>query len=242
MIICPVDLCLVEPSFGSGLDVIKGLCAEPHHEDLTFRVTEASVVLDKARGTVFDHEADEQDALVRRATTRHLAQGRAHDLVHCLGDDLIGHHGGWGVGAHTACVWSCVAFAHAFVVLRCAKREGLFAITEYKEAGFFAFHELLDHNFRTGCSKAAAEHIINSIKRFLKGHGDHNAFACGEAISLDDNRCTLCLHIIAGGRMFGKVGIARCGRARGIANLFGEGFGGFKLGSSGTWSEGQDAC
>ena len=42
--------------------------------------------------------------------------------------------------------------------------------------------------------------------------------------------------------MFGEVGIARCGRARGIANLLCEGFGGFKLGSSGTWAEGQDAC
>ena len=42
--------------------------------------------------------------------------------------------------------------------------------------------------------------------------------------------------------MFGEVGIARCGRTRGIANLFGEGFGGFKLGSRCAWSKGQDAC
>ena len=64
-------------------------------------------------------------------------------------------------GAHATGVRSFVAVEDALVILRADKRDHMLAIAEREEAGFLAFHELLDDDLMPAIAEGALEHGVD---------------------------------------------------------------------------------
>ena len=84
---------------------------------------------------------------------------------------------------------------HALVVLRGGKRDRGFAVAQREEADLAACEKFLDHDFSAGRTERAVEHHGDGRLGFIKRFGDDNAFAGGQAISLDHDRRALRAHI-----------------------------------------------
>ena len=134
---------------------------QAQHQHLRFRVAEARVVFDQLGTVLRNHQASEQHALVRTSHGLQGADRRQHDFVERALFHRRRHDRDRGVGAHAAGVRTLVAVKHALVVLRRDERQRVFAVRENEEAGFLAFEEFLDHDFRAGITQAAAEHHVD---------------------------------------------------------------------------------
>ena len=240
VVIGPVDAGLIKAALGAGEEEVERLGAQPHHQHLTFGVAEAGVVFDKAGAAVLDHQACIEDALVGRAAAGHFADGGQDDFLHRLLRDGIGQDGGGAVGTHAARVGAGIAIAHALVVLRGADGERVGAIGEDEEGGFFALHEFLDHHFRACRAEFAAEHVVDGGEGLGFGHGDDDAFPGGEAVGLDDDGGALGGDIGAGRGGGGEARPGGGGGGAGVADVLGEGFGGFEFRGCRRGAEGEE--
>ena len=242
VIVGPVHASFGQPPFGAGEKEVERLCAQPHHQHLTFRVAEAGVVFNQPGAALFDHQACVKHALIGCAAPGHFADGGEDDFLHRLLGDRIGQDGGGAVGPHPAGVGAGVAVAHPLVILRGADGEGVFAVGQDEERGLLARHEFLDHHFGPGRTEFAAEHVVDGGNCFIHGHGDDNALAGGETIGLNDDGRTLGGDIGPGGGGFGEAGIGGRRGGAGVADFLGEGFGGFEFGRCRRGPEGEQAC
>ena len=162
------------------------------------------------------------------AAPGHLGHGRADDLCQRPLSDRIRQHGCRRIGPHPACVRAGIAVADTLVVLRCADGQHILPVTQHKERGFLALHELLDHHFGACRAELAAEHVVNRGLGLRQRLGDDNALARGQAICFHHNGRTLRAYIVLGGCRIGEMPIGCCRCATGIANLFGKGLGRFQ--------------
>ncbi len=239
VIISPVHGGVGQTPLGAGLQQVQRLSPQTQHQHLTFRIAKAAVIFDQARLPVLDHETRIQHALIGGAAIGHDLHRGADDFGHRLGGDFVGQDGGRGIGAHAAGVQAGVAFADAFMVLRCADGQALFAIDEDEIAGLFAIHEFLDHDLGASGPEFTAKHVVNRGQGGVQIHRDDHAFASGQAVGLDHDGRALFADIGLGGVSIGEMRIACGGRVGGVANLFGEGFRGLQ--SRGLFRGAKDA-
>ncbi len=116
------------------------------------------------------------------------------------------------------------------------------AVDHDNEAGFLAVEEFLDHHARAGVAKGVArEHVAYRLLGFGQRHGDDHALARGQAIGLDDDRCTAFTQIGECGFDFGEVLVGRGGDVVACEEVLGESLGAFQLGGSRGGAEDRQA-
>ena len=214
------------------------------HDRLGFRVAEAAVEFDDlGLASLVDHQAGIEEAGVDVAFAGHAAHGGVDHLVHHALVHLGGDYRGWRVGAHAAGIRAAVAVADALVVLAGGHRQYVLAIDHDDEAGFFAVEELLDHHARAGFTEGVAgEHVAHRVFGFLQGHGDDHAFAGGQAIGLDHDRCAFLTQVSQCRLDLGEVLVVGSRDLVTRQEILGEGLGAFQLGGSGGGAEDVQAA
>ena len=84
------------------------------------------------------------------------------------------------------------------------RQDGL-AIGEAKDGNLLASHEFLNNHPAACAAKCLVTHdFINGTKSLIQRHGNDNALACCQAVSLDNDRRTLCPDICLGCLCLGK--------------------------------------
>src|SRR5579872_4281214 len=201
---------------------------QPQHQYLALGIAEADVVFDQLRPFVCDHQPSIQYALVGCAHRLHRPQGRHDDLGHDAGAHRVIDIRRRRIGAHAAGIRTLVAVKGAFVVLRGRERDGVFAVAQREERGFFALQKLLDDDFGAGLADAAAEHHVDRGLGFGHGFSDDHPLAGGKAVGLDDDRRALRAHISFGWLRGAEAFVGRCRDSVGAAQILGEAFGAFE--------------
>src|SRR5471032_3351496 len=240
-----VPLCfdLVQGLRQGGFDQQHQTRLQTQHDRLGLRVAETAVEFDDFWVTSFVyHQAGIQETGVDIAFFGHATHGRPDHQVHDPLMHIGCNHGGRGVSTHAARVRTSVAVADAFVVLAGGHRQYVLAVDHHDEAGFFAVEEFLDDHARTGITKCVAgEHVAHRVFGFLQGHRHDHAFTGGQAVGLDDDRCTFFTQVRQGRLDLGEVLVV--GRRDLVAGqkIFGEGFRAFQLGCAGSRTEAVQA-
>ena len=116
------------------------------------------------------------------------------------------------------------------MVLARGKRKYVLAVNHDDKAGFFAFEEFLNDN-ACACRAelVAREHVVNGVVRFIFGHGDYNAFAGGQTVSLDDNRSAFGAYVFVSGLWIAKAFVFGRRNTFALHEGLGEIFGTFEL-------------
>ena len=110
------------------------------------------------------------------------------------------------------------------------------------EAGFLADQELFHNNAMAGLTESIArKHVLAGIDSLLLGLRQDDTLAGCQAISLDDDRCTLLFDVGNGFIQVGKVAIGGGRNPVARQEILGEGLGALKLGSRGAGTENTQA-
>jgi len=95
--------------------------AQPHHENLRFRISEAHVVFDELGAVLGDHESGEENTAKRRFARAHGGHCRQNDFIHRAPGHIRGHDRRGRIGAHAARIRPRIAVADTLVILRGCK-------------------------------------------------------------------------------------------------------------------------
>ena len=232
----PLGLGLVELAGDRGLDQVGEVGLQTHHDRLRLGVAHAAVEFDHARlALAVDHQAGVEEAGVGQALGRHAGQRRVDDFAHHARMHVGGDHRRGRVGAHAAGVGALVAILEALVVLAGGERERVFAVGHDDEAGFLAFHELLDDDARACLGVlhshlVVEQHHVDRGVRLVGRHRHHHALARGEAVGLDHDRRGLGVDV---GVRLGRIRERAVLRGRDVVadeELLGEVLGALELG------------
>ena len=204
-------------------------------------VTETNVVFEDFDTLIRKHEPRvERTAVVDAVSFEAGESGFDHFFFD------FGLHGGcdptsWGVGTHTTCVETGVAFTRSFVVLAGRQADEVFARCDHVDGGFFAVEGLFDYDLLAAAAKGIAfEHIFNCCDCFILRFGHNDALTGGEAASFDDDGSRMLLKVVEGGCNFGKITV---GRGRDVVfgkKVFAESLARFELCSGGVGAIGGD--
>ena len=233
---------LCQPPFGTGLHQVERLRPQPHHQNLALGVAKPGVIFHQPRLPILDHQPGIQHPLIGRAGLGQFGHAGRDDLPDRLCGNRVGQHRRGGIGPHAAGVGPGVAVKRPFVILRRADRQDRRAIDQYEKAGLLAFHELLNHHLGPGGPKCAAQHVVDCGVGLRQRHRHDHAFARGQPIRLDHNRCACGRDIGMGGAGFGKPCIGGGGGTGCVADRFCERFRRFQPGGSGRRSENCKSC
>src|SRR5690606_11436721 len=112
-------------------------------------------------------------------------------------------------------------------------RQYILAVNHDNKAGLFAIEKFFDNHTRTRFAKGVAgQHVTYRVFRLDQGHGDDNAFARSQAVSLDDNWRALFTKISQGGLDFSEVLIIGSRDLVASQEVLGERLRAFQLGSA----------
>ena len=157
-----------------------------HHQDLAFRVAEAGVELDNPGTFIGRHQSDVEHALVGRALGRHGLQRRLYDPAVGGHHHRLVEHRRRRIGPHAARVGAQVAVEGPLVILGPAEKDGAFAVAQGEQRSLLAFHELLDHDARTGRTESPAQHPLDLGLGVAAVGADRHPLARRQTVRLDD--------------------------------------------------------
>ena len=178
---------------------------QPRHQHLTFRIAEPCVVFKQFRAVRGEHQPGIEYPLVWSALGFHGFDRGRDDRVHHRFGDCFGNGRRWRQRAHAPGVWSRVAVADAFVVLGCRQRQDMFTVDQREEACLFAFQELLDHDFGSGCAvDAPRQHGVHRCVCLFRCFAYDDALAARRPVGLDDDRRAASRNKRFGCRRIGK--------------------------------------
>ena len=147
---------------------------------------------------------------------------------------LVGHDGYRAVNAHATGVGTLVALERTLVVLRSGHGAHGLAVGKGQQRALGAGQHLLDDHGIAGIAKGAAKTLAHGLFGLLELSRHDNALACGQAVSLDDQRSALLTHIGKSRSLVGKRAVG-CRRDTGaLHELLGEQLGALHLGALGT--------
>ena len=113
----------------------------------------------------------------------------------------------------------------------------MFTVDHHNKAGLLTFKETLHHDPRTRVAKLViGEHVVDGRLGLMQCHGNDHAFACGEAVGLDDDRRSLFPDIAERGLYFGKHGVGGRGDVVSREEVLGKGLTALKLSGAGCRS------
>ncbi|MNO73014.1 hypothetical protein D3C76_639730 [compost metagenome] len=230
---------LIQLAGTGGQAQLHQIGAHPQHDGLGLGVAEAAVELDHL-GVAFgiDHQAGVEEAGVDVALGRHAAHRRHDHLLHHFLMHRICHHGRRGVGPHAAGVEAGVAVADPLVILAGGHGQHVLAVHHDDETRLFPVQELLDHHTGTGVAEGiAGEHVAHCRFRLFELHGDDDALACRQTVSLDDDGGTLLAQVGQSGLHLGEVLVFGGGDGVARQEVLGEGLGALQLGGGGGRAE-----
>ena len=73
----------------------------------------------------------------------------------------------------------------------------MLAVDHHDKASLFSFEEAFHHDPRPRIAKLViGQHVVDSSLGLIQRHGHDHAFACGEAIGLNDDRRSLLPDIV----------------------------------------------
>ena len=213
----------------------KQITADAHHDRLGFGIAHPAVEFkdfDRPRCVVAwaNHETRIEEARERDSVGVHTADRGLDDFAHDALVDCVGDHGCRRVGAHAARIRALVAILQAFVILAGRQWEDVQAIAKDDEACLFAKQALFNDDARArGAERAVAEHGVDSRVGLVQGHRDHDAFAGGQAVSLDHDRRATVINVDMGSERVGKRLVGGCRDAMAHHERLGEILGAFEL-------------
>ena len=147
---------------------------------------------------------------------------------------LIGHDGHRAVDAHAAGVGALVALKRALVVLRGGHGAHGLTVGKGQQRALGTNEHLLDNHGVAGIAKGAAKALAHGLLGLRKLSRHDNALACGQAVSLHDQRGTLLAHIGESRSLVSKRAIGGRRNAGTLHELLGEQLGALHLGALGT--------
>jgi hypothetical protein len=124
------------------------------------------------------------------------------------------------------------------VVLRRRERKNRFAVGNDDEARFFTVEKFLDDDSRTRIAElVAGQHVGRGLLGLFQRACHDHAFACREAVGLDDDRRTLLADVGKRGLEFREIPVSGCRDMVTREEVLGERFGAFELRSGSAWPE-----
>ena len=108
------------------------------------------------------------------------------------------------------------------------------AVGKGQQRALRAGQHLLDDHGIAGIAKGAAKALAHGFLGLLELSRHDNALACGQAVSLDDQRSALLAHVGESRSLVGKRTIGCRRNARTLHELLGEQLGALHLGTLGT--------
>ncbi len=129
------------------------------------------------------------------------------------------------------------------MILAGGHRQDVLAVDHHDKARLFAVEELFNDDAVSGVAKGVTcQHVVNGGFRFFQRHGDNHALAGGQAVGLDDDRRAFLTQVRQRGLDFGEVLVFRRRDVMTREEIFGEGFGAFKLRRAFRWAEDFQPC
>ncbi len=158
-----------------------------HH--LRLGIAKPHVELDDPRSLLREHEPDVEEPSIRMSLAPHAFEDRPHDRVdHAplhVGRDQRARR----KGTHPAGIRPAVVVEDALVILRGLQRHERRAVGEHEVRRFLARQKFLeDHALAGGAELSGDHHVADHGFRGRAIVRDHDAFARGEAVGLDDQR------------------------------------------------------
>ncbi len=184
----PAQRRLGEAAVDAGFERVDQVAIEANQDGLGFRIAEAGVEFEHLRPARGHHEAAVEHAGEGRIFLGHACDGglgnvAQNPLRHGGIEQRIG-----GVDAHAAGVGAGVALADALVVLRGNERRHVLAVAEAEEADLVAFEEFFDDDLLLGLAQQrAGEKALRGFGGGMARGADDDAFACEQAVGLDDD-------------------------------------------------------
>ena len=239
----PLQLDLVEFLGHARHQHVKQIGLEAHQNRLCLRVAHAAVEFQRLDLPFrVNHQTRVEEASVGNALLLHALQGRQDDFPHRLAMHIWRDHGGRGISTHAPGVGAFVAVQQPLVVLRGGQSGDVFAVTQHDEAGLFASQKFFNDDARPAlvvhhAQRIARQHEVDRLVRLGQCHRDDHAFACGQAIRLDDDGHTLLIDVGMGSRRVGEGFIGRGGNTVALHEGLGKRLGAFQLRSRLGWAK-----
>ena len=220
-LVAPVELNLIKLAVGTGEHNLDQVVLEARQHDLRLGVAKAGIELQHLGAGGGEHKATVQAAAVVDALGSKLGHGLLHDRHHG-GVLLVGHDGHRAVNAHAAGVGAFVALERALVVLRGGHGAHGLAVGKGQQRALGTNEHLLDNHGVAGIAKGAAKALAHGLLGLLELSRHDNALACGQAVSLHDQRGTLLTHIGESRSLVSKRAIGGRRNAGTLHELLGE--------------------
>ena len=154
---------------------------------------------------------------------------------------LVGHDGHRAVDAHATGVGALVALECTLVVLRGGHGAHGLAVGKGQQRALGANQHLLNDNGVAGIAKGAAKALTHGFLGLRKLSRHDNALACGQAVSLHDQRGTLLAHIGKSRSLVSKRAVGGRRNAGTLHELLGEQLGALHLSALGTRAKAGNA-
>src|SRR6185312_5244277 len=122
------------------------------------------------------------------------------------------------------------------------ERQRMGAVDQGEETRFLAVEELLDHQLRARRAEAPRQHrLVDGGERLLDGRSDGDAFAGGESVRLDDDRCAAPADELLRRLGLAKAPVGGGGDAVFGAEILGEAFRALERGGGRAGAEGGES-
>ena len=154
---------------------------------------------------------------------------------------LVGHDGHRAVDAHATGVGAKVALERTLVVLRSGHGAHGLTVGKGQQRALGANQHLLDDHGIAGITKGAAKTLTHGLLGLRKLSRHDNALACGQAVSLHDQRGALLAHVGKSRSLVGERAVGCRRNARTLHELLGEQLGALHLGALGTRAKAGNA-
>ena len=135
---------------------------------------------------------------------------------------FVGHDGYRAVDAHATGVGAKVALERTLMVLRSGHGAHGLAVGKGQQRALGAGQHLLDNHGVAGITKGAAKTLTHGLLGLRKLSRHDNALACGQAVSLDDQRCALLAHVGESRSLIGERAVGGRRNAGTLHELLGE--------------------
>ena len=179
---------------------------EHREHDLGLGIPKAHIELDHFRTLAGQHQTDIQESAIGVAPTLHALEHGPHDPLDHIVLDLRRHQWAWGECAHATRVRSAVVVEDALVVLRRRQRHEGGAVGKHEVRGLLPRQEFFQDDPLAGRAEPPVDHRrTNRRFRHRTILGDHDAFACGQAVGLDDDGIAELASCNPGERRVGRV-------------------------------------